>query len=260
MRNRELMDLLERFAPKEYACSWDNVGLLIGRADQEIQRVIVALDATNAVVDRAVAEGADLIITHHPMIFSSMKRVNDDGFLGNKILKLVENRISVFAMHTNFDVIGMAALAGKYLDFPEDAQPLEVTAEENGRIEGIGRITELAKAVTLGEYTEFVKKALSLEHVLLFGDEDQMIRTVAVSPGSGRSMTELAVQKGADVIITGDIGHHEGLDALDMCLSVIEAGHYGTEYIFIDHVSDFLKKETLLEVIPVKTGNPYKVV
>ena len=87
-----------------------------------------------------------------------------------------------------------------------------------------------------------------------------MIRTVAVSPGSGRSMTELAVQKGADVIITGDIGHHEGLDALDMGLSVIEAGHYGTEYIFIDHVSDFLKKETLLEVIPVKTGNPYKVV
>ena len=260
MINRELMDLLERFAPKEYACSWDNVGLLIGRADQEIQRVVVALDATNAVVDRAVAEGADLIITHHPMIFSSMKRVNDDGFLGNKILKLVENRISVFAMHTNFDVIGMAALAGKYLDFPEDAQPLEVTAEENGRIEGIGRITEFAKAVTLGEYTEFVKKALSLEHVLLFGDEDQMIRTVAVSPGSGRSMTELAVQKGADVIITGDIGHHEGLDALDMGLSVIEAGHYGTEYIFIDHVSDFLKKETLLEVIPVKTGNPYKVV
>lgn len=260
MINRELMDLLERFAPKEYACSWDNVGLLIGRADQEIQRVVVALDATNAVVDRAVAEGADLIITHHPMIFSSMKRVNDDGFLGNKILKLVENRISVFAMHTNFDVIGMAALAGKYLDFPEDAQPLEVTAEENGRIEGIGRITELAKTVTLGEYTEFVKKALSLEHVLLFGDEDQMIRTVAVSPGSGRSMTELAAQKGADVIITGDIGHHEGLDALDMGLSVIEAGHYGTEYIFIDHVSDFLKKETLLEVIPVKTGNPYKVV
>ncbi len=260
MINRELMDLLERFAPKEYACSWDNVGLLIGRADQEIQRVIVALDATNAVVDRAVAEGADLIITHHPMIFSSMKRVNDDEFLGNKILKLVENRISVFAMHTNFDVIGMAALAGKYLDFPEDAQPLEVTAEENGRIEGIGRITELAKTVTLGEYTGFVKKALSLEHVLLFGDEDQMIRTVAVSPGSGRSMTELAVQKGADVIITGDIGHHEGLDALDMGLSVIEAGHYGTEYIFIDHVSDFLKKETLLEVIPVKTGNPYKVV
>ncbi len=260
MINRELMDLLERFAPKEYACSWDNVGLLIGRADQEIQRVVVALDATNAVVDRAVAEGADLIITHHPMIFSSMKRVNDDGFLGNKILKLVENRISVFAMHTNFDVIGMAALAGKYLDFPEDAQPLEVTAEENGRIEGIGRITKLAKTVTLGEYTEFVKKALSLEHVLLFGDEDQMIRTVAVSPGSGRSMTELAAQKGADVIITGDIGHHEGLDALDMGLSVIEAGHYGTEYIFIDHVSDFLKKETLLEVIPVKTGNPYKVV
>lgn len=259
MINRELMDLLEEFAPKEYACSWDNVGLLVGRTDQEIKKVIVALDATSEIVERAVQEEADMIITHHPMIFSSMKRVNDDGFLGTKILKLIENHISVFAMHTNFDVIGMAALAGEYLDFPKDAEPLEITVDRDGRLEGIGRIAKLQKEMKLGEYVQFVKDKLSLEHVLLFGDEDTVIRTAAVSPGSGRSMTELAVQKGADVIITGDIGHHEGLDALDMGLSVIEAGHYGTEYIFIDYVADFLKKETELQVIPVKAGSPYKV-
>ncbi|MDO4942528.1 MAG: Nif3-like dinuclear metal center hexameric protein [Lachnospiraceae bacterium] len=259
MINRKLMDLLEKFAPKEYACSWDNVGLLVGHTDQEIKKVLVALDATSEIVDRAVQEGADMIITHHPMIFSSMKQVNDDGFIGAKILKLIENHISVFAMHTNFDVIGMAALAGECLDFPKDAKPLEITVDLDGKLEGIGRIAKLQKEIKLGEYVQFVKDKLSLEHVLLFGDEDTVIRTVAVSPGSGRSMTELAVQKGADVIITGDIGHHEGLDALDMGLSVIEAGHYGTEYIFIDYVADFLKKETELEVIPVKTGSPYKV-
>lgn len=259
MKNEQLMELLEEFAPKKYACSWDNVGFLVGRSDQEIKKVVVALDATGDVIRRAIQEKADMIITHHPMIFSSMKRVNDEGFLGRKLLDLMEHHIAVFAMHTNFDVIGMAALAGRYLDFPEDAEPLEITDEQDGRYEGIGRIAQLPEKMKLGEYVQFVKDRLSLEHVLLFGDEDTIIRTAAVSPGSGRSMIELAVQKGADVIITGDIGHHEGLDALDMGLSVIEAGHYGTEYIFIDYVADFLRRETDLEVIPVKAGSPYKI-
>jgi dinuclear metal center YbgI/SA1388 family protein len=260
MINQELMELLETFAPKQYACSWDNVGLLTGRKNQEIKKIVVALDATNDVVERAVEEGADMILTHHPMIFSSMKRVNDDNFLGDKILTLAEHKIACFAMHTNFDVIGMAALAGKYLGFPEDARPFEVTSEEDGRLEGIGRITQLPKETTLGEYARFVKEALSLDNVLLFGEEDKKIKVVAVSPGSGRSMTELAVSQGVDVLVTGDIGHHEGLDAMDMGLSVIEAGHYGTEYIFIDYVTEFLRKETSLTVIPVKSGSPYKVI
>ncbi|MDO4169969.1 MAG: Nif3-like dinuclear metal center hexameric protein [Lachnospiraceae bacterium] len=260
MNSRNLLALLEKFAPKRYACSWDNVGLLVGHSDKEISKVIVALDATNEVVERAVAEGADMIITHHPVIFSSMKKVNDEGFLGEKLLTLIEHQISCFAMHTNFDVIGMADLAANYLGFPKDAEPLEVTIEEDGKLEGIGRIAKIPQEMTLQQYTEFVKKALSLEHVLLFGDGDKIVKTVAISPGSGRSMTNLAVEKGVDVLITGDIGHHEGLDALDMGLAVIEAGHYGTEYIFIDYVTEFLERETSLTVIPVKSGSPYKVI
>jgi dinuclear metal center YbgI/SA1388 family protein len=259
MINQELMELLETFAPKRYACSWDNVGLLVGRASQEIKKAVVALDATNEVVARAVKEEADMIITHHPMLFSSIKRVNDEHFLGDKILTLAEHKISCFAMHTNFDVIGMAALAGRYLGFPDDARPFEVTADQDGELEGIGRMTTLSVETTLGEYADFVKEALSLEHILLFGDENKKVKTVAISPGSGRSMIELAARQGVDVLITGDIGHHEGLDALDMGVSVIEAGHYGTEYIFIDYVTEFLERETSIEVIPVKSGSPYQV-
>lgn len=260
MNSRDLLTLLEEFAPKRYACSWDNVGLLVGHSDKEISKVIVALDATNEVVEQAVAEEADMIITHHPIIFSSMKRVNDEGFLGKKLLTLIEHQIACFAMHTNFDVIGMADLAANYFGFPKDAKPLEVTADEDGKLEGIGRIAKLPKEMTLQQYTDFVKKALSLDQVLLFGDENKIVKTAAISPGSGRSMTNLAVEKGVDVLITGDIGHHEGLDALDMGLAVIEAGHYGTEYIFIDYVTEFLERETSLTVIPVKSGSPYQVV
>ncbi|MCQ2492181.1 MAG: Nif3-like dinuclear metal center hexameric protein [Lachnospiraceae bacterium] len=260
MKMFELMELLESFAPQRYACSWDNVGLLVGRKDQEIKKVIVALDATNDVVARAIEEKADLIITHHPMIFSSMKRVNDDGFLGTKIMDLVEHHIAEFAMHTNFDVIGMADLAGRYLGFPEDAEVFEVTECVDGKEEGIGRMADLECEMTLAECAEFVKKALKLEQVLVFGNEKKMVKKAVISPGSGRSMFELAAEKGADVLITGDIGHHEGLDAMDMGLTIIEAGHYGTEYIFIDYVTDFLKEHTNLEVIPVKSGSPYKVI
>ena len=121
-------------------------------------------------------------------------------------------------------------------------------------------MADLECEMTLAECAEFVKKALKLEQVLVFGDEKKMVKKAVISPGSGRSMFELAAEKGADVLITGDIGHHEGLDAMDMGLTIIEAGHYGTEYIFIDYVTDFLKEHTNLEVIPVKSGSPYKVI
>lgn len=260
MKGKELMELLEAFAPKQYACSWDNVGLLVGRSDQEVKKVLVALDATNKVVDRAVEEGADMIITHHPVLFSSIKAINDQDFMGRKLLKLMENQIACFAMHTNFDVIGMADLAGSYLGFPEDARPLEVTVEEEDRVEGIGRVSTLPEPMNLSQCAEFVKKALKLEHVLLFGKEEKQVSKVAISPGSGRSMVKEALACGADVLITGDIGHHEGLDAMDMGLAIIEAGHYGTEYIFVDYVAEFLKEKTSLDVIAVKAGSPYKVI
>lgn len=260
MKAKELMQLLEGFAPAQYACSWDNVGLLVGSDDKEVNKVVVALDATNEVVEAAVNEGADMIITHHPILFSAVKRINNQDFMGRKLLKLMEHQIACFAMHTNFDVIGMADLAGKYMGFPADAEPLEVTAEQDGKLEGIGKIAKLSAPVTLGEYAQLAKKALKLENVLLFGDENKEIQVAAISPGSGRSMIKEAVAKGADVLITGDIGHHEGLDAMDMGLSIIEAGHYGTEYIFIDYVTQFLKENTDLMIVPVESGSPYKVV
>ncbi|MEE1313026.1 MAG: Nif3-like dinuclear metal center hexameric protein [Lachnospiraceae bacterium] len=260
MKCKDLMNLLEEFAPQRYACSWDNVGLLAGRTNQEIQKVIVALDATNEVVERAIKEQADIIITHHPVLFSSIKRINDQDFLGRKLLRLLEEGIACFAMHTNFDVIGMADLAGDYLGFPKDARPLEITVDDGEKPEGIGRVARLPYEMTLRECADFVKRALKLEQVMLFGEMDKKVNIAAISPGSGRSMIKEAVTAGADVLITGDIGHHEGLDAMDMGLSIIEAGHYGTEYIFIDYVTEFLKRETSLTVIPVKSGSPYKVV
>ena len=98
-----------------YALSWDNVGLLAGREDKEVAKIYVALDAKDEVVDEAILAGADMLVTHHPLIFSGMKQVNNQNFIGRRLVKLIQHDISYYAMHTNYDVKGMADLAADYL-------------------------------------------------------------------------------------------------------------------------------------------------
>lgn len=260
MNVSEVISILQELAPSHYAMSWDNSGFLIGRSDSKIRKIGVALDATNEVIDKAIEDGIDLLVTHHPIIFSSIKQVNDETFLGRKILSLIEHHISVYAMHTNYDIAGgMPELAAQRMQLITK-EPLEITDETDGEMKGIGKIGTLGQTVTLGECANLVKQRFGLEHVLVFGDEEKEIKCIAISPGSGRSMIKEAVKKGADVIITGDIGHHEGLDALDMGISVIEAGHYGLEYIFIDHVASYLKGHADgVDVYKYPSGVPYKV-
>ena len=117
---------------------WDNSGLQTGRPDRPVRRVLIALDATSEVVDMAVREKADLILTHHPLIFKGVKRVTEDDFVGRRILTMAENRIACFAMHTNFDVLCMADAAADLLEL-SDRQVLEMTRQEWDQTEGIGR-------------------------------------------------------------------------------------------------------------------------
>lgn len=260
MRCRQVIEVLQSLAPSSYAMSWDNSGFLVGRLDSEIRKIGVALDATNEVVDNAVRDGIDLLVTHHPVIFSSIKQVNDETFLGRKILTLVENHIACYAMHTNYDIAGgMPELAAERIGLIAE-EPLEITNESEQGVKGIGKIGVLDRTLTLEQCAELVKESFGLERVLVFGDKKREIRRIAISPGSGRSMIKEAVRKNADAIITGDIGHHEGLDAMDMGITVIEAGHYGLEYVFIEHVAKYLRDEFReIEVITYPSGVPYSV-
>ena len=110
---QELIGILQEQSPEYYACEWDNVGLLVGDPQKEIKRVYIALDATDEAVAEAVDASADLLLTHHPMIFRAVKRITAGDFIGRKIIKLIRNDISYYAMHTNFDVKGMAQLASQ---------------------------------------------------------------------------------------------------------------------------------------------------
>ena len=144
---REIIKKIEARFPKHYAMEWDNVGLQVGRSDKEVKRIYLALDATDEVIEEAVDWGADMLITHHPMIFKAMKKINDEDFIGRRVLKLIRDDISYYAMHTNYDVMGMAELAGKVLELSEP-EVLEVTGSmhsESGEVPvGIGRVAGTA--------------------------------------------------------------------------------------------------------------------
>lgn len=258
----EIITQIEKTYPKAAALGFDNVGLLAGRRKKEVKRILLALDATDAVVEKAVQLNVDLLITHHPLIFSAMKSVTDEDFIGRRVLKLIQKDISYYAMHTNYDVLGMADLVANILEL-QNAEVLDVTWEKDGKPEGIGRIGTMPRRMNLEECCCYVKEQLHLEQVKVFGNPKNEVCRMAVSPGSGKSAVNPAVLKGADVLVTGDIGHHEGLDALEQDLAVIDAGHYGTEYFFIRDMEQFLKKELAgneIEILTEESGVPFRIV
>ena len=237
MKVKELTAWLENKYPAKAAEHWDNVGLLVGDDEAEVSHVFLALDLTEETLEEAIQAGADMIITHHPMIFSPIKKIHNLDFVGGRILKLIQNDISYYAMHTNYDVLGMAELSGKIMDL-QNGEVLDVTyTDEEGNPEGIGRIGNLEKDMTLEECCVYVKHRLELGSLKVFGDMQKKVHRLAISPGSGKSSIAVALEKGADVLVTGDIGHHDGIDAVEQGLAVIDAGHYGTEYIFIEDMS-----------------------
>ena len=257
---KEIVQVIEAAYPREAALDFDNVGLLAGRTEKEVERVYIALDATDAVIDRAIEAGADMLITHHPLIFSPLKKVTDEDFVSRRVVKLIQNDISYYAMHTNYDVLGMAELAEKILGI-RNTEVLDITMEKDGKPEGIGRIGGLEKPMTLEECCVYVKHKLNLGSLKVFGDMQAEVSRLAISPGSGRTAIAAAIAKGADVLVTGDIGHHDGLDAVEQGLAVIDAGHYGTEYIFIDDMRRFLEdKLPVLDVITTPVIHPFQVV
>lgn len=236
---------MEQHYPKSAALSWDNVGLLVGSDQKEVQKIFVALDVTDETLEEAVRAGADLMITHHPMLFSPVKRITAEDFIGRRIIRLIQEDIAYYAMHTNFDVKGMADINAEALKLQECTVLEETGTDSEGNPEGIGRAGVLGRAMELEEFASYVKECLNLPGVLVYGETRGKISRAAVSGGSGKSMIPAALAKGVQVLVTGDIDYHTGIDAAAQGLCIVDAGHYGTESMFIGHM-----KERLAELFP----------
>ena len=279
MTIEELLGILDELAPRTEQLGWDNSGLLIGHRDREVRKIYLAVDATEEVIRHAREFGADVLLTHHPLIFTKLSRVSDEDFVGRRVLELAEAGIALIAMHTNFDIHGMREAIDTKLELHatgmvgDEAGPGDALAGSAGTCDAsvgsagacgvevlddedrIGSIAELRKAVRLDDYAKFVRDAFGLEGVRVFGDGTTSIRRVAVCGGSGKSEIETAIRKGADLLVTGDIDHHSGLDALEQGLCIIDAGHYGLEHVFMDYMRAYLKENApgiVSEMEPMK--------
>ena len=210
--------LVGGIAPFELAEEWDNVGLIVGRKGAQVTRVLVALDLTQAVIDEALALGAQAIVTHHPIMFSARKRVTDGDREGSLMLSLIENGIAHIAAHTNLD----AAQGGVNDVLMSKLGATEVTGE------GFVRIGRIEGSLTLDELAARAERSLRTR-VRVYGAGDQRVSCLGCCSGAGSSEIAEAVAMGADCFITGEVKHNLALDAMDLGCCVIEAGHFETE-------------------------------
>lgn len=214
----QILELLEGIAPLHLAEEWDNVGLLAGRRDAEVSTVLCALDMNRRVLNEAMAVGAQMIVTHHPILFRGRKNLCEDDAEGRLLCDLIRSGIALAAMHTNFDNVhpGVNDVLAQTLGL-KDVTPLEH-----------GMCIGAADEQSLGEFAKHVEDCLH-GPVRIYGDPGKKIRRVVVLGGSGEDFVPIAKDVGADVYVTGEMGYHRGLDAADSGLCVIEAGHSETE-------------------------------
>jgi len=242
MNCNEIIEKLEELSPVSFAEEWDNVGLLVGNRNKEVLTVGITLDLTDETIDQAIRSNVDMIISHHPLIFKPIKKINSDTVTGRKLLRLMKEEIVSYAMHTNFDVMGMADAAADELGLI-NPDVLNVTYEDEISKEGIGRVGKLPRTMTLEECAQLSKNVFGIEHIRIYGESDKRVQKVAISPGSGGDMISDAIAHHADVLITGDIKHHEALEAMENGISIIDAGHFGTEKLFSLYMKEFLERE-----------------
>ncbi|KDR95147.1 dinuclear metal center protein, YbgI/SA1388 family [Peptoclostridium litorale DSM 5388] len=345
---KELVKIIESKYSPNLAYEWDNVGLLVGDYGSGVKRVLLALDADESVIEEAVERGVDIIITHHPFLFKGMKKINSSSYRGRAVIRLIKEDISLYSMHTNFDIArdglndglcrkmglkniedlsiiqaeklvkiaiyapkthedavrralaeGGAGHIGNYdsCSFSTDGvgrfRPLEGSNPHVGRKDmvcdieevkiesvlpkeklnsalehvfsvhpyeevaydmyellnegdsiGIGRIGETEREVGLEEFAEGLKRGLDIELLKIAGDPKMNVKRVAVVSGSGSEFMGESVKKGAQVIVTGDVKYHQAQEALEKGIAVVDVGHYGSEKIFAEIMSEFLKGST----------------
>ena len=218
----DILSFVETLAPRAMKMDWDNVGLLCGSKHTDVTRVLVALDPFEGVCEEAEAWGAQLIVTHHPIIFQPLKAVTDETSIGRSILTLCRAGISAINAHTNFDcaVGGVNDILAAKLGLTD----VEVINPEGEHLLRMGHVNEQS----LSQFLAAVKKNLGCAG-LRYVDGGKPVRKVAVGGGacSGGMLDALAA--GCDTFVTSDIKYNQFWDAHDLGLSLIDAGHFCTE-------------------------------
>ena len=264
--------IIERIAPKSWAEDWDNVGLLVGNGATPVERILITLDGTLAVVEEAKAYGAQLIVAHHPIIFRPLKNLRSDNATAQVPLRLLQHQIGYYAAHTNLDqsTVSSSRALGEVLGLQE-MKILEEQADDlisihkRGEARGYGVSGYLQQPEKLGVLWKRFLSSLSqpgvyaqpyeLSGVRLAGLLEKEVRKVAIVNGSGGRFVPKALFKGADLLITGDVDHHSVLDALEGGMAVGDLGHFLSEAPMLQAMQQYLSSEKSLQGIEIQVSS-----
>ena len=242
----DILALLEKIAPADLAEPWDNPGLQIGCYSQEISKISVSLDPTLKAIRFAQRGRAQLLLTHHPLIFKPLSRLDIDSFPGNVIIEAVKSGVSIVAAHTNLDMAkgGINDVLAGLLGL-QNVGVLVRSDKDDGT--GLGRIGDLPQPVKLELVAEDVKRILGTKDLKVIGPEGMDVNRLAVVGGSGGNLAPVAFERGADLLLTGDVSHHHALEAKALGIALIDGGHFRTEKaafrIIADHLRDMVRAE-----------------
>ena len=236
MKIKDVIKFLEERFPLSLQEDWDNSGLQIGNIENDLTNIMISLDLDEQTIQKAKEKSCNLIINHHPFLFSSIKSIDLNEEKGKIIKDLIKNDITVFAMHTNLDIGkgGVNDNLAKRLEL-RDISNLD-TNNENPMAR-FGYIDE----ITAYDFSKFVKEKLNCKGLILYGDKNKKIKKVALCGGAGSDFINDAIDKNCDLIVTSDVKYHE---AIDNCkkINIVDPGHFASENHIIYMIKDLLEK------------------
>lgn len=239
---RMVYEFLQEKAPFELQEGFDNAGFLVGREGATVTKILVTLDVTEQVVREAVEQGAQLIVAHHPVIFSGVKSVTDQTVTGRILLSLAENGISAICAHTNLDAVegGVNDALALRLGLTDIGQLKQSGVDGQGRSYGIGRVG-LVSEQHLYDFAMAVKRLLGANGIRLV-DGGKPVHMVAVGGGACADLMEDALAQGCDTFVTSDVKYHQFLEARALGLNLVDAGHFPTEDVVCPVLRNWLTK------------------
>ncbi len=234
VRCRDVLNFMEKIAPSDLAEEWDNIGLIAGSINGKVERMLVCLDVTDAALRKASSIKADLIVTHHPMIFKGLKSVSEDNVKGRQIYSTIRSGINIISAHTNLD----------YAEAGVNTQLASVLGLYDTALigKGPGRVGSLKERMSFDAFVAHVKKCLKVPCVRAAGKADAGVMKAAVFSGSFDDDLDAVLLTGAEVLVTGDLKYHTALDARESNMCIIDAGHFNTERIVLPYLAAALSE------------------
>ena len=234
---KDVTKIIEEFAPLSVQESWDNSGLCIGSPDAAVTSVLLGLDCTPELVDEAIGCGADMIVTHHPLIFSGLKKISPEDQVGAAVIKAVKTGISIYAAHTSADkvIAGVSGAMAAKLGLRNVS-----ILDEDGEGTGLGVVGDLPQPLSADEAVTLVKDRFGLKMMKASRPVEGKISRVAMCGGSGSSLIKAAMSSGAQLYISGDISYHNFFTRDGFM--IMDIGHYESEIEIVDILFSLLRK------------------